>query len=422
MSNLTFHTNPAYAASVELLHRLHVLMRDGKDDEEGDRIREAMEAPWYKLSDEEQERINGMSADLKTLEPNSPIRHPAAPVVRPMDFRQALGEAYGTGNWEVALELLRTRPECISLDQATYLRSRCWEELGDIETARLFYDFGAQFNDNLEAARLLFLFRHGRMSEARQHALSVADRGDVASTDLRRVAGQVVFSDSRAQDTDQRMRDLQVAAHLLSGSLTQTDVNDATHSVTLALLGLCYHQLGRKVEAAQIYDQAIAIDPHDDRLLVARGLLDYDVNPERAMNDFKTAVAHQTHLVWPYAFLAHSALKSRDFNSAIVMTQNAIARTNNASHRAQLLEWWGIAATGVGRPWNEIRSAFQTAIMLAPHNTRIYDNYLRFEQAVELSNDLTQTRWDMPELQTDDWVDSWIRREQSQLLPEVTAA
>lgn len=149
MSEAMFQDNPAYLESVNLLHRLHELMRDGKDDEEGDRVREAMEAPWYKLSDEEQDRLGAISADLKTLEPASPIRHVEGPRYIEESMFQALAPLTLAGEWEQVLRLLRESPEKVSWDVAARYRAEAYAKLGEGATAERFLAEAWRLNPKL---------------------------------------------------------------------------------------------------------------------------------------------------------------------------------------------------------------------------------------------------------------------------------
>jgi len=48
-----------------LLSKLHVLMTAGKgDDEEADKIRDAMDKPWYKMTKEEQDKVDEISVKM----------------------------------------------------------------------------------------------------------------------------------------------------------------------------------------------------------------------------------------------------------------------------------------------------------------------------------------------------------------------
>lgn len=122
-----------------MLHQLHVLMRDNMDDERGDSLRDEMDGPWYAMSDVEQARVRGMSADLKSLESECPFQHANQSNYLEQSFGEELEAARAQGDWQLVLKLLRMKSANISWDLAATMRGDAYSKLGDHSTARLFY-------------------------------------------------------------------------------------------------------------------------------------------------------------------------------------------------------------------------------------------------------------------------------------------
>ncbi len=122
-------------------------MRDGfSESDEAEAIRDQMDFPWRQLSPEEINRVDGMSADLYTLESDSPIQHPEAGGINSAEFAAEIKAARKDGDYDRILSLLRDKPQFISADRAAFLRGWCYEQLGEAETAELFFQNAARLD------------------------------------------------------------------------------------------------------------------------------------------------------------------------------------------------------------------------------------------------------------------------------------
>ncbi len=66
------HSAQAYA---QLLLNLHELIQQGKGDcDEAEAVADEMDAPWYAMTEKEQDRMRGLAADLNTLREGAPKR------------------------------------------------------------------------------------------------------------------------------------------------------------------------------------------------------------------------------------------------------------------------------------------------------------------------------------------------------------
>ena len=123
-----FPDNPAYVKYETLLAKLHRLIAVGKgDDDEAEAVREGMDEPEQKLTQGEIMRLNGLSADLYALQ-NNEIYEPYSGT--PEHLRADLNDAWGQGDYETTLALLRKGTPFLTPDRVAYLRGRSYAGLG----------------------------------------------------------------------------------------------------------------------------------------------------------------------------------------------------------------------------------------------------------------------------------------------------
>ncbi len=119
---------------LSLLIRLHHLAAERKhESEEADAVRDEMDGPWYKMTDEEQVLLRCLSADLWTI--LEPEFDPAPDADSVEAFKEAVA---GDRLLEVTLLLGEHPALCRDLEGAQ-LRERCWIAHGVPEAAALFH-------------------------------------------------------------------------------------------------------------------------------------------------------------------------------------------------------------------------------------------------------------------------------------------
>jgi hypothetical protein len=128
---------PAHAYGRFLL-RLHELIAKGKgDDPEADAVRDQMDAPWHALTQAEQDRVGGLSEDLYALGEHNP-RSTKMSADERRNWGQEFRAAFGAGEWDQALVLLRRPPDDVPADHIAFFQADCWEHLGCPEVALWF--------------------------------------------------------------------------------------------------------------------------------------------------------------------------------------------------------------------------------------------------------------------------------------------
>ncbi|MEX2170763.1 MAG: hypothetical protein WD851_15710 [Pirellulales bacterium] len=136
-----------FRKSVALLIQLHGLMRDGKSEtSEADAIRDQLDFPWKHLTDTEARRVRDLSADLASIEPDSPFKHPNGGGILSSKIADQIQSARQANRCEEILFILREHSKDVSADRAAFLRGWCYEQLGESEVARLFFAFAAHLD------------------------------------------------------------------------------------------------------------------------------------------------------------------------------------------------------------------------------------------------------------------------------------
>lgn len=131
-------SEPNVIAMVRGVCRLHSLMQQGNDDDspEAESIRDATDAPWKALSQEERQFVRELSEDLFSL--SEPAREVLPMTAEVTAILTAVEDARARGDGQHALMLLRHCAEFLAPAKLSYLRGLIWRDVGDTETAALF--------------------------------------------------------------------------------------------------------------------------------------------------------------------------------------------------------------------------------------------------------------------------------------------
>jgi len=128
----------AFHTSVDLLLRLHELMKTGKGDtEDADELRDRSVRPWYEMSEEEQELVRGLSADLYSIG----VESQGSPLEIESTYYQRLLK---DEHWSEALDFLRANETQIPTHAVAHQRGYCWSQLGFPQAAFPFFGEAAR--------------------------------------------------------------------------------------------------------------------------------------------------------------------------------------------------------------------------------------------------------------------------------------
>jgi hypothetical protein len=156
MTPATTQSKSEYDFLVESMLTLHDLIRAGQcDGAAADDVRDQMDHPWTKLTDDQRARIDGMSADLYTLGPDSPIRHADKDRYISAELSTKLGALFMARKWDEILTLLRESPEQISWDLAAQYRAEAYAKLGEEAVAKRFLAEAWRLNPQLPDLRFV---------------------------------------------------------------------------------------------------------------------------------------------------------------------------------------------------------------------------------------------------------------------------
>ena len=367
-----FSTKPAYAQLVTALLRLHSLTEAGQDESpEADAIRDSMERTWFDLSEAEKKRLTGLSQDLFSISEATGQALPS----NSQSQRKLLEaiEARDSGDWDMALELLRRWGRYLDPAILSWLRATVWEKAGDCDTAIPFYQHAVRLNpeDDKFAYMYLAALRKSDPDAARASALEivakdesypalvVAQAADILATltrgmpfvDARPLLEQLTNVLTRALEKLQ----LQMTGHFSAVESLQVNI--------IFLLGFCYERLGDVQTALHYHNLGLSIAPRNEALLVARGRLRYGVDVFAA-DDFEQAIKLGSTNVWPYFFLAHQHLVNNRFDTCRRMCERALQFPASDEVRART------SMNGSRfhkRNWDSLPSLF------VPHSRRLFD-------------------------------------------------
>ena len=360
--------NPNYLAMVRGTRELHQLLIAGKDDSpEADAIRDATDGPWQALSEVERNRVRSLSEDLYSLVEPPPSAQPMTPQAQ-AKLLEAF-EARQRGDWDRALDLLRRWRAHIDPSLVSYLRGSIWLEAGDPETAALFYGHAYKLeptNGNYQAMALYSLNiadPAAALKEAEQDPKGprtlLARRGSAAA--------DIVFMSARLKSEIEANHLFEQIEPILKATLARmrqgdpANIDRSTYVTLLSLLGFGYEFLGKSQAALEIYSEALQIEPDNDAIHVARGMLLYGTSA-RAIADFETAIQNGTPLVWPYVMLAHHHLISGRFEECRKLCERALSIGGSAAVMSEVFEWMAIAQAQLGFPADMVRTSFDKAM------------------------------------------------------------
>ena len=352
--------------------RLHQLEREGRaETPEADDLRDSLDKPWYQLSEEECERIQGLSSDLYSI---NQFRASGEGDLEP-EVKRKLNEFRQKGENDNALRLLRQHQH-VAPALVAALRGGIWLELGCPAIALDFYEYAARvvpgnpiyLTQLLHAQELVNPERAIHLAEAilEDDSWSPVVVIRAASISLETTSRQMIPSRERLLKTIQRLKI----------AISQLNLTDRPLLILgYSLLAQCHRMLDQNYEAASYYTLALNLDPNREALLLARGILTYG-ETEEAIEDLSRVAHTGSSTVWPFLLLAHHALNKGDFGTAKLRCEQGLAYEAPPIVKSWLEEWLAISIAELNAADDDrVAQHFQDAMRLYPGNETARHNY-----------------------------------------------
>jgi tetratricopeptide (TPR) repeat protein len=389
-----------------LLLKLHRLVAAGQGDSvDADSLRDLMDAPWHRMSSQEQAIARQLSSDLYTIDSSEVNQHPTDPTIYTQSLASELTASSQQGNYLEALRLIQNRPTEISQERAAMLRGVCYEKFGLFDAGLEFFEHSARVSHDPESINVFILgtlLIHGRTEDAAKRARRMLSESR-ATINLRLTCAEILFALAAKTSGENRIEIareaeaqylviLQEVASIAGQHISQVIAH--CHS----MLAACYIIQERRHDALRHISQAIEADPTNEFFYVQRGLQTTSVDFQAAKADFKKAIELGTQDCWSYYYLALDALKSQNYDLCLSLCEAAIRRTDDLELLGMLHEWTAISLasrceTLAQLPVDLIRHHFKLAMSLSPLNRTVLENFKSFESTLREAR--AQTRWEI---------------------------
>jgi tetratricopeptide (TPR) repeat protein len=377
-------TAPPVLAYAAMLRKNDQLIAAGNGDgEEAALLADDMDGPWYAMTDDERDRMRGLSADLYALREGGPKRIEMSDEEQ-AKWQQARRDAHARleiGDVDAALSSLRLPiPSNVENYNVPFLQARCWEKLGDFDTALEFMK-EAERRDPRFALLVLSLLEHLHRAEEVGVYVNRILLDDQSTPLALWYAAAVLLGSTitmKAADAKpilQRLIKVLARAQELYLALKPEHRELLNLDADIALaLGQCHERLGEQRAAIQVYDKALASHKADAGLYMARGLARFDSESSAALTDLTQAVRLRVTSILPYAILAHHALEQGALGDALTWANIACQQPGPDQTRAEVYETIAIALAKLGQRQEWILENFDKALAFDPLNERIKQN------------------------------------------------
>jgi tetratricopeptide (TPR) repeat protein len=383
---------PPIQAYADLLLAVHDLIAQGKGDtEEAEALADKMDGPWHAMTEADRGVVRGLSRDLYALAEGGgkQVEMSAFERLQWSERAKAAFAAFVEGSYDRVLELLCAPfPADVPRFMIPFVQARCWEKLGLLNVAIRFMKVAERFDPHQAFAVLLLLQKAGYAEEAADYANRILD--DSKSTPLELYfAGGALLSQAAEGGLDRKKHLLERLVPIMQRAFN-IELNTPPEKREIprggagmaAMIAVCLANLGSPKDALTILNEGLAHCPNDGLLLTLRGMARHETHPDLALEDFARSVEANAVSVWPYYFLAHSAIRDRDYHRCWQMCLRALERPGPPGAHAQLHEWLGLSRLMLGQPIELVLGDFDRAEELAPGNERIRVNRALVEARV----------------------------------------
>jgi len=253
------------------LLRLHELIALGQgESDQADEVRDAMDAPWGDLDEDQREVLGGLSADLYMLS-GGEVREPADPTeaAEVLDLQRA--KLYEAHQWGPFLQVMRRGPTTLAPWFVAFGRGRAYEQLGLKLAAARFVEHADALHpgDNYKALAIEFYKEAGDVASAVQRANDALDRPQATAGLLVIAAGALLSStrDARPEEAGPTYGRVLAA---IDRALRQEAIDNGVRVGALVLQGLAHEFSGGHDAARAAFAAAEELAPFDPAVREAK--------------------------------------------------------------------------------------------------------------------------------------------------------
>jgi hypothetical protein len=392
-----FAGNQNYLEYERLLKQLQDLNQAGDNDsEKADAVREKTEDLWYSFSEDEQERLDGLSADLYSFSNEEIAAKPTFDDEQ--ELRAACDKAFTANDWESLLVIMRRGPQLFEPKDLADLRGRCWHQLGHFAPAYWFSSeaFRRDRANFRHRTRALLSLAHIDPRAARSEIEGVL----VSEQHPPRVwveAAYVLFSVATRLPQSESASLYEGTIKLLQDVLReiQSEPNTTPDLIWAYLSLACLLELSEKnTEARRAYDQAVLHYPESEDALLLRAWFLRKHDSGAAKRDLDLLIQQKTHYAEAYFFRAQQVLDDKDFQRCLELCDQALQRRPQSAMLPALWEWKAICHAELKHNPRLVRDYFRRASEADPFNENIRKNLTLFERRLAQEQNLPE--YDIP--------------------------
>jgi len=394
--------SPTFSLVVKGLVELHRLINDGKgDSQEAEAVRDALDGPLKALNRTEKERAQWLSEDLYSVSaPTATIIQNAMNSTAQHRLIEAL-EARESRDWDRALALFRELKGQISPDLLSYNRGLVWDEADYPAIAAEFFNHASQIDPTNAHYRALYMQSLSlyEPETARNLAREVLANDRKHDPLVVAQAATIRFQETSSASDAQTVQLFRELIPIMERNLARVEAdagrpsNAAAYESTVGKLGIFYELLGNSSAAVDYFSRGLQVNPNNDGLLAARGVLLYGTGA-RAIADLERAAQLGSQLAWPYLFLAHHYLATSRFEDCRLMCETGLKVRGSDAVKSELEEWRAIAQAELGFPSDTVRAAFEAAVRLDASNELARRNHVFFEASLKAPSTRLQMKWE----------------------------
>jgi hypothetical protein len=254
-------------------------MAEGRGDTpEANRLRALSEKPWYAMTEAEQNLVNGLSADLYDLSPDT--LGPERTSISVSEFSQLL---YAR-RWAEALHYLRENKTLIRRSELASHRGGIWAQLSEDQAAFEFYHYAYLTGDRLSESGLILFLQAAISVRAFAAVKDLAESlfGSDNPPPLRLMAVQWQFARTMIESDEMDDAITRRLISTIEAALENLSTSERPEHLRLMIrnalvtVACCHSNLGDFGKAHFALDRVLAEYPNDEIASHMKALLNFE--------------------------------------------------------------------------------------------------------------------------------------------------